>query len=114
MLHIIFKIIISSGIIAFASEVAKKDSFIAGLTVSIPLTSILSIFWLYLETNNIEKVKALSISIAWMIIPSLIFFISFPILLKYEINFYFSLIASIMITIVIYKYTTIRKYKIIQ
>ena len=67
---------ISAGIIVIISEISKKNTLIGGLIASIPLVSILSMIWLYLGTNDTEKVKALSNGILWMVIPSMTLFIS--------------------------------------
>mgnify|MGYP000100161555 FL=1 len=87
MLQTIIKLFISSVIIVIVSEIAKKNTFLGGLIVSIPLISILSMVWLYMDTKNIENVISLSNSILWMVIPSLALFIAFPILLKAGVNF---------------------------
>ena len=63
MNYIILKLIISSGIITLVSEISKKSSLIGGLVASIPMISILSMIWLYIESKDIEKVKNLSTSI---------------------------------------------------
>ena len=99
------KIIVSASIIILISEIAKKNTFFGGAFASIPLISILSMIWLYFETNNIDKIKHLSISIFWMTIPSLTLFISLPILINIGINFYLSLIISISLTIACYGVT---------
>ncbi len=99
MFNIFLKITISAFIITIVSEIAKKDTIIAGLIASIPLVSILSIVWLYIDTKDIESVKALSNSILWMVIPSISLFISLPILLRLGISFYLSILISIIITI---------------
>jgi uncharacterized membrane protein (GlpM family) len=84
--------LISAGIIVIVSEISKKNTLIGGMIASIPLVSILSMIWLYLDTNNTEKVKALSNGILWMVIPSMALFISFPIMINYGLNFYLSLL----------------------
>ena len=55
----LIKLFISSGIILLVSEIAKKDNLIGGLIASIPIVSVLSLIWLYVDTNDIDKVKAL-------------------------------------------------------
>ena len=105
MIQTIIKIMISSGIIVMVSEVAKKNTFFAGLIASIPLISVLSMLWLYLETQDIEKIKNLSNSILWMVIPSITLFLSLPILINIGFNFYLSLIISIILTIGCYSVT---------
>ena len=105
VLQNIIKIIISAGIIVLVSEIAKRNTFIGGLIASVPLISVLSMIWLYLDTNDLEKVKALSNGILWMVIPSMALFITLPILINYGINFYLSLIISIIVTISCYGLT---------
>jgi len=102
IINYIIKIFISSGIIVIVSEISKRNTLIGGLIASIPLVSVLSMIWLYLDTNDTEKVKALSNGILWMVLPSIALFVSFPIMINYGINFYFSLLISIIITVLCY------------
>ena len=105
MKYVILKLIISSGVITLVSEVSKKNSFIGGLIASIPLISILSMIWLYIDSRDIEKIKNLSTSIFWMVIPSLILFLSIPVLINIGFNFWYSLIIAIILTIAFYLLT---------
>ena len=105
MKYVILKIIISSGIITLVSEVSKKNSFIGGLIASIPLISILSMIWLYIDSRDVEKIKNLSTSIFWMVIPSLTLFLSIPVLISIGFNFWYSLIIAIILTIAFYLLT---------
>ena len=100
--HYFIKIFISSGIIVLVSEIAKKNNLFGGLIASIPLVSVLSMIWLYIDTNDINKVKELSNGILWMVVPSTSLFIVFPILINFGIKFYLSLTISILITIICY------------
>ena len=100
--HYFIKVFISSGIIVLVSEIAKKNNLLGGLIASIPLVSVLSMIWLYIDTNDINKVKALANGILWMILPSMSFFIVLPILINCGIKFYLSLTISILITMVCY------------
>ena len=100
--HYFLKVFISSAIIVLVSEIAKKDNIIGGLIASIPIVSVLSMIWLYIDTNDIDKVKALANGILWMIFPSMSFFIVLPILINCGIKFYLSLTISILITMVCY------------
>ena len=105
MKYILLKLIISSGIIIIVSEISKKSSFIGGLVASIPLISVLSMIWLYIDSRDIEKIKNLSISIFWMVIPSLVLFLSIPILINIGFNFWHSILIGIILTIAFYLLT---------
>ena len=107
MLQTVIKLFISSGVIVLVSEIAKKNTYLGGLIVSIPLVSVLSMIWLYIDTKDIESVRSLSNSILWMVIPSITLFISLPILLRSGIGFYLSIFLSIIITIGCYGMTII-------
>ena len=103
--HYFIKVFISSAIIVLVSEIAKKDNIIGGLIASIPIVSVLSMILLYIDTNNIDKVKALANGILWMIFPSMSLFIILPILINCGIKFYLSLTISILMTMVCYLMT---------
>jgi uncharacterized membrane protein (GlpM family) len=87
MTQLLIKTLLSAGIIVAVSEFSKRSSFIGGLLASLPLTSFLAMLWLYHDTKDAGKVAALSNSILWLVLPSLIFFIALPVLLK-RMNFY--------------------------
>ena len=98
----ITKLIISAVIIVAVSEIAKVHSWLAAFITSLPVVSILAISWLYIDTQNIEKVVDLSTGIFWLVIPSLVFFIALPILLKYHVPFWWSLFLACSITAACY------------
>ena len=104
-IYTLLKLLLSSSIIVLVSEIAKRDNLLGGLIASIPLVSVLSMIWLYVDTNDIDKVKALANGILWMVVPSMSLFIVLPILINYGIKFYLSLTISILITMVCYLLT---------
>ena len=104
-IYTLLKLLLSSSIIVLVSEIAKKDNLIGGLIASIPVVSVLSMIWLYIDTNDIDKVKELANGILWMIVPSMSLFIVLPILINFGIKFYLSLTISILITMVCYLLT---------
>ena len=102
MIYIIIKTIITALVVVAVSEIAKKSSLLAGLIASIPLTSFLAFIWLYWETNDSQKVINLSNSIMLMIIPSFVFFIILPLMLKFHFSFLYAMIISIISTGIVY------------
>lgn len=101
-MYFLFKVLISALIIASASEVARRDAPLAAILASLPLTSILALLWLYHDTRNGQLAGELASQIFWAILPSLLFFVAFPWLLKAGLRFSLSLILSIAIMIVGY------------
>ena len=107
MFYAIIKILITAIIIIVASEIAKEKSLLAGLIISMPTVTVLALIWLYWDTHDIQQVKNLTNNTLLMILPSLTFFIFLPILLRFEINFIFSMIAAIVGTAICYWIYTI-------
>ena len=102
MFYYILKVLITAILVLLISEVAKKSTFLAGIVASIPITSFLAFIWIYYETNDLEKISDLSISILYMILPSLIFLIILPLVIKLTNSFPISLILASLTTLFSY------------
>jgi hypothetical protein len=96
--YYLVKIVITTILIVAISEIAKRSTLIGAILASIPLVSVLAMTWLYVDTKDVEKVSALSISVFWLVLPSLALFVTLPLLLKSGFNFYLSISISIVVT----------------
>ena len=101
-MYLLLKTLISAIIIVAVSEIAKRYTWTAAIIVSLPLTSLLAFVWLYWDTKDTQKVIELSYSTIVMSLPSFVFFIILPILLKFKQNFILSLLISIISTAIAY------------
>jgi len=72
------------------------------LLAAVPLVSILAMTWMYIDTNDSSSAVEFSNRIIWLIAPSMILFIAFPILIKNGIGFYPSMFISVSMTILAY------------
>jgi hypothetical protein len=97
MWQLILKGLVSGAVIVAASEVAKRSTLWAAILVSLPLTSILALMWLYTETGSKQQVADLSTSIMWIVLPSMLFFVALPVALKSGLPFLAALAASIAV-----------------
>ena len=100
-MYLLLKALLSGAIIAAASEIARRSSLIGAILVSLPLTSILAAIWLYRDTRDAGEVAALSWSILWVIVPSLVFFVVLPLALR-TLDFWPSLALACVATAVSY------------
>lgn len=98
----VLKIILSAALIVAISEISKRSTFFGGLLASLPIVSLFSILWLYIDTKDAYRVSALSRNIFWMVFPSLTFFIALPLFLKTRIGFYASTALSLALMFVSY------------
>lgn len=83
-------------VILVVSEIAKRHSLLAAILAALPIVSILTFIWLYVETRDTQKVIALCEGIAWFILPTLVFFAVFPVLLKKGMAFAPAMLAALV------------------
>lgn len=93
------KVVITAVLVVVIAEVSKRNSIMAGIYASIPLTSLLAMIWLYLDTQEAQKVASLSWSVLVAVVPSHIFLIAFPLLIKLELNFWLAMSIAIGLTV---------------
>jgi hypothetical protein len=99
MLYYAVKLVLSALIIVAVSELAKRQPTWGGLLASLPLVSLLAIVWLYLDTRSTQQISELSLSIFWLVLPSLLFFLVLPLALKQGLGFTASLLLAMVVTI---------------
>ncbi|HNX38112.1 MAG TPA: DUF3147 family protein [Candidatus Cloacimonadota bacterium] len=99
MIYYIIKVLTSALLIVLISEFSKRSSFLGSVLASVPLVSFIAIFWIYFETKDVKRIGALSTDIFWLVIPSLLFFVIFPALLKRSVNFYLAFGISTLVMI---------------
>lgn len=102
MLQYGIKVIVTAILVVCISEAAKRWTFLGAVIASLPLTSVLAMIWLYIDTRSVEKVSELSWGIFWIAVPSLIFFILFPTFAKIGWRFWPSLGTSVLGTAIGY------------
>ena len=101
-MYLVLKAVISGVVVALASEAARRSTLLGAILVSLPLTSILAVTWLYRDTHDSEQVATLSWSILWVIVPSLVFFVALPVALRGGGSFTASMLAACGLTALAY------------
>lgn len=90
----ITKIFVSAIIIALISEISKRYTELGGLIAAMPLTTLLSMIWLYYENRDLSLLSNFTKAVFWGVFPSLLFFIPAMWLFKKGYNFYLTLFIS--------------------
>lgn len=102
MLYYSIKLFISALLVLAISEVAKRHTGLAALLASLPLTSLLAFIWLHVESTPNEQLALLSGQIFWLVLPSLVLFLTLPLLLRAGVNFWLSLLLAVAATALCY------------
>ena len=102
MFYYTLKFIISALIIVAVSEIAKRNSGVGALLASLPLTTLLAIIWMQIESTPSLQIAELVEQVFWLVLPSLLFFLIFPLLLKRGVDFWLSLFLASCTTVTTY------------
>lgn len=97
MAWIIAKYLLTAGIIVFISEVAKRSDRLGGFIGALPLMTLLTLIWLYVENQPEEKIANHAYYTFWYVIPTLPMLLLFPCLLP-RLGFWLTLGASVIVT----------------
>ena len=103
MTWLITKYLLTAGVVVAISELAKRSDKLGGFIAALPLITIISMCWLYIENQPTEKIANHAYYTFWYVIPTLPMFLIFPILIE-KYNFGIALASSIVITIVCFSF----------
>lgn len=93
MLYLL-KILISALIITGASELARRSTGLAALLLALPIVSLLTFTWVWLEQRDPQQIARLSIETFWYVLPTLPLLIVLGWMLKQGFGFAVSLAAG--------------------
>ncbi|MDQ2971693.1 MAG: DUF3147 family protein [Rhodanobacteraceae bacterium] len=102
MAQFLLKVLISALLIAGASELGKRSTVAGAILVSLPLTSLLAMLWLWHDTRDPLRLASFSLDILWLVIPSMALFVVLALLLRAGVGFWLSLTAAVAATLLAY------------
>lgn len=102
MLYLAIKAVISGGLIAAASEVAKRFPGFGALIASLPLVSVLGMMWLWHDKPDAKNMSAHAGATFWYVLPSLPMFLVIPASPNRGFSFWAALTLGCVLTITLY------------
>jgi hypothetical protein len=81
MLWLITKYLITAGIVVVVSELAKRNDRLGAFVASLPLIAVLTLIWLHVEKQPVDKLSNYAWYTFWYVVPTLPMFLLFPRLL---------------------------------
>lgn len=101
MQYILLKYLITAGVVVLVSELAKRSDKLGGLIAALPLVTVLTLIWLYVEHQPASKIANHAYYTFWYVLPTLPMFLLFPYLLP-KIGFVYTLISCVVFTILVF------------
>lgn len=102
MLALVVKVLLTAIIVVAVSELGKRSTLAGALLASLPLTSLLALIWLYHDTADATQAADLARGIFWLVLPSLAFFVVFPLGVRAGWSFWPAMGAGIVATLAAY------------
>lgn len=96
MLYLL-KILLSALVITGASELARRSTGLAALLLALPLVSLLSFIWIWVDQRDPAQIARLSIETFWYVLPTLPLFVVLGLMLKYGFGFAVSLVSACVV-----------------
>jgi F0F1-type ATP synthase assembly protein I len=94
-MRVLIKLLLSAAVITLASEAARRSPRLGGLIIALPLSSLLALYFLRYDGGDTAKTAAFCAEILKMILPTLLFFLALPPLLRAGWNFHLAIAASL-------------------
>jgi uncharacterized membrane protein (GlpM family) len=99
MAWLIGKYLLTAAVVVLVSELARRSDRLGSLVAALPLVTVLTLIWLYLERQPQDKIANHAWYTFWYVLPTLPMFLAFPVLLP-RVGFWASLLAGVAITLV--------------
>ncbi|KXZ13429.1 DUF3147 family protein [Bacillus nakamurai] len=87
----IVKIIVSAVIIGAITEIARRNPNHGGIIAALPIVSMLSIVWLYIQGEHKATLSKFAFSVAWGIPSTVVMLVIIGIALRHSIHFIVSI-----------------------
>lgn len=98
MLWILTKYLLTAVVVVVVSELARRSDKLGALVAALPLVTVLTLIWLYVEQQPAQKIANHAWYTFWYVLPSMPMFLVFPLLLP-RLGFWPTLLACVIITL---------------
>ena len=98
---IVIKYLTTAAVVVIISEIAKRSDKLGGLVAALPLVTVLTLIWLYIENQPEQKIMNHAWYTFWYVLPTLPMFLIFPYLYP-KLGFWLTLGASSVLTVIIF------------
>tara|TARA_Y100000589_G_scaffold317425_1_gene343505 strand:+ start:10146 stop:10493 length:348 start_codon:yes stop_codon:yes gene_type:complete len=96
------KIAVNAALITGITELVKRSLHAAALLGALPIVTIISMIWMHAEGKDVDSIAGYSTATFWLVLPTLPMFLVFPALVKAGSGFWFALLVSIVVMLVLY------------
>ncbi|TCS37915.1 hypothetical protein EDC30_103207 [Paucimonas lemoignei] len=92
------KYLITAAVVVIVSEAAKRSDKLGGFIGALPMITLLTLIWLYIEKQPQAKIANHAWYTFWYVVPTLPMFLAFPVLLP-RLGFWLTMLSCVGITV---------------
>ncbi|AOH53513.1 hypothetical protein ABE28_004045 [Peribacillus muralis] len=85
------KIIASAIIIGVITEISRRYPHYGGMLAALPIISVISILWLYIQGEQLETLSKFALSVVWGIPATVVMLVIIWLALQHSLHLFFSL-----------------------
>lgn len=97
MQYLVVKYLVTAGVVVLVSEFARRSDKLGGFIGALPLVTVLTLIWLYVEQQPQQKIANHAYYTFWYVLPTLPMFLLFPYFLP-KFGFVLTLTGCILFT----------------
>ena len=101
MSYLLVKYFITAAVVVLVSEFAKTSDKLGSLVAALPLVTVLTLIWLFVENQPTTKIANHAYYTFWYVLPTLPMFLLFPYLLP-KLGFWSTLLGCVGFTLVVF------------
>ncbi|AGA86143.1 MAG: hypothetical protein CVV19_07220 [Gammaproteobacteria bacterium HGW-Gammaproteobacteria-9] len=106
MSWIVAKYLLTAAVVVLVSEAAKRSDKLGGFLAALPLITLLTLIWLYVERQPMDKIANHARYTFWYVLPTLPMFLVFPHLLP-RLGFWLTLLGGALLTVTCFALLTV-------
>jgi len=95
---LLIKYLATAAVVVAVSEFARRNDRLGGLIAALPLVTLLTLIWLQLEQQPMDKIANHARYTFWYVLPTLPMFLLFPALLA-RLGFWPALLLSVLFAV---------------
>ncbi|MDQ0205371.1 DUF3147 family protein [Alkalicoccobacillus murimartini] len=90
-MYTLFKIILSATVIAVITEIARRYPVQGGKIAALPIVSLLSIFWLYVQGETMQSLNQFVMGVLWGLPATILMLLIIAVSLHFSLNIVISI-----------------------
>lgn len=101
MAWLLTKYLVTAAVVVVVSELARRSDKLGALVAALPLVTLLTLVWLYVERQPAARIANHAWYTFWYVVPTLPMLLLFPLLLQ-RLGFWLALLLSALLTMAIF------------